>query len=108
MTAKSIFVVCALAISSVGIATAGSYFTLVNPSTLGTHKLKPGEYEVNVKKDQAMITNPDGKTFAVPVKVEKGEKKFDNTSVGTVTNNGVESISEIDLGGSTTRLIFGQ
>jgi hypothetical protein len=108
MAGKSIFVVCALALSMVGIAFAGSTFTLTGTSMLGTHKLKAGEYEVSIKGDQAVITNPDGKSFSIPVKVEQADKKFDTTSVGTSTANGVDGISEIDLGGSKTKLLFGR
>lgn len=110
MTLKAIFVVWTLAISTVGLAMAGSSsFTLATPAMIGTHKLKPGGYEVNVKKDQAVITNnEDGKSFSVPVKIEQGDKKFYSTTVSTKTNNGADEISEIDLGGSTTRVVFGQ
>ena len=108
MTRKSIFVVCALALATSGIALAGSYFTLATPATLATHKLKAGEYQVDIKKDQAVITNSGGKSFSIPVKVEQSDKKFETTSVGTSTVNGVDGISEIDLGGSKTRLVFGQ
>lgn len=98
--------VLALAIS--GIAFAGSYFTLTEPVTLAGKKLKVGEYEVSLKKDVAWFTNPDGKTFSVPVKVEQAATKFGGTSVTTKPGNGSTEIAEIDLGGTTTRLIFGQ
>ena len=109
MTLKPKFLLCLLALSTVAIATAASsYFTLANPATLGTHKLKSGEYEVEVKGDQATITNADGKSFKIPVKVEEGDKKFDTTTVGVGTKDGVDGILEIDLGGSKTKLTFAQ
>jgi len=66
--------------------------------------LKAGEYEVTVKGDQAVFTSDGGKTYKVAVKVEQSDKKFASTSIDT--NN--DTIKEIDLGGSSTKLTFGQ
>ena len=103
---KSLFAVCVLVSAAVLAIAASSTFTLANPANLGTHKMKPGQYEVSVKKDQAVITNEDGKSFSVPVKIEQADKKFDATMVGTKQGSGGEEVSEIDLGGSTTKLVF--
>jgi predicted ThiF/HesA family dinucleotide-utilizing enzyme len=88
------------------VIAASNTFVLANPANLGTHKMKPGQYEVSVKKDQAVITNEDGKSFSVPVKIEQEAKKFGQTMVGTKKGTGSEEVSEIDLGGSTTKLVF--
>jgi hypothetical protein len=108
MNIKTTFIVGLLALTLTGMATAGSYFTMPAVAMLGTHKLKPGQYQVDVKGDQAVITNADGKSFSVPVKIEQADKKFDTTSVGTTTANGVDGVKEIDLGGSKTKLLFAQ
>jgi hypothetical protein len=105
MTVKSFILICVVGASTIGIASAKSYyFTLTAPAKAGVTVLKPGDYEVNVKGTQAVFTNNGGKSITVPVKVEQSDKKFDSTSVDT--NN--ETIREIDLGGSTTKLTFGQ
>lgn len=108
MKTKSMFAVPALALALAGFAFAGSYFTLADTANLAGQKLKAGEYEVNLKKDQAVFTNPDGKTFKVSVKVEQADKKFPNTFAITKPGNGALDLVEIDLGGSTNRLIFAQ
>ena len=105
MTAKSFLFICVVGVSSIGIASAKSYyFTLTAPTKAGTTVLKAGEYEVNVKGNQAVFTNDGGKSVSVPVKVEQSDKKFDATAV----NSDSDTIKEIDLGGSTTKLTFGQ
>ncbi|HVY93635.1 MAG TPA: hypothetical protein VHA14_12825 [Bryobacteraceae bacterium] len=108
MKMKWMFAVPAMAIAMAGIAFAGSYFTLADNANLAGKKLKPGEYQVNLKKDQAEITNPDGKTIKVPVKVEQAATRFPNTFAITKPGTGGVDLIEIDLGGSTNRLIFGQ
>lgn len=105
MTAKSFILICVVGASTISIASAKSYyFTLTAPAKAGATVLKPGDYEVNVKGTQAVFTNNGGKSISVPVKVEQSDKKFDNTSVDT----SADAIREIDLGGSTTKLTFGQ
>jgi hypothetical protein len=105
MTAKSFLLICVVGVSSIGIASAKSYyFTLTAPTKAGATVLKPGDYEVNIKGNQAVFTNDGGKSVSVPVKVEQSEKKFDVTSVDTNS----DAIKEIHLGGSTTTLTFEQ
>jgi hypothetical protein len=105
MTAKSFLLICVVGASSIGIASAKSYyFTLSTPTKAGATVLKAGEYEVNVKGDQAVFTNDAGKSVSVPVKVEQSDKKYDSTSVDTNS----DAIKEIHLGGSETKLTFGQ
>lgn len=108
MKMKSMFAVPAMALVLAGIAFAGSYFTLADTANLAGKKLKAGEYEVNLKKDQAVITTPDGKTMKVSVKVEQAPTKFPNTFAITKPGNGGVDLVEIDLGGTTNRLLFGQ
>ena len=98
----------ALALLMAGMAFAGSRFSISDTVNLNGKKLKAGEYEVVLKKDQAVFTNPDGKTFSVPVKVEQAQTKFSDTMALTKDVNGSPELTEVDLGGSTTRLIFGQ
>ena len=104
MTTRSLLV-CVLAVSSVGIASAKSYyFTLTAPAKVGAAQLKPGEYEVSLKGTEAVFVKDGGKPISVPVKIEQSDKKFDSTSVDTAN----DTIREIDLGGSSTKLTFPQ
>jgi len=107
MKMKLRMAVPALAMMMAGMAFAAS-FTLPNTVDLNGKKLKPGEYAVALKKDQAVFTNPDGKTFSVPVKIEQAQAKFSATMALTKDVNGSPALTEIDLGGSTTRMMFGQ
>ncbi len=104
MTSKSLLV-CVLAVASVGIASAKSYyFTLTAPAKVGATQLKPGEYELSIKGTQAVFIKDGGKSISVPVKIEQSDKKFDTTSVDAAN----DTIREIDLGGSSTKLTFPQ
>jgi hypothetical protein len=42
----------------------------------------------------------------VPVKLETAEKKYGDTVVGYATENGKEAVTEIRLGGTTTKVVF--
>lgn len=98
----------ALAMVMAGMAFAASHFTLSGTVDLNGRKLKAGEWEIALKKDQATFTSPEGKTFSVPVKVEQAQTKFSDTMALTKDVNGSPALTEVDLGGSTTRLMFGQ
>ena len=103
MTGRSLLILCVLGVSSIGIASAKSYyFTLTAPAKAGATQLKAGEYEISIKGTQAIFTNDGGKSVSVPVKIEQSDKKFDSTQVDTSN----DTIREIDLGGSSTKLTF--
>jgi hypothetical protein len=106
MTVKSLFITSALALFTLGIASAKSYdITLTSPTMAGASQLKPGDYEVKLQGDQVIITDEaNGKSVTVPVTVEHNDKKFDHTTVETTDKNGTTSVAVISLGGSTTRL----
>jgi hypothetical protein len=109
MNAKTLLMTGALALLTLGVADAKSYSVIFGQATkVGTATLKPGEYELSVIGDQAVFKG-DGKAIvSVTVKVAQNGKKFGDTTVNTTSKDGVNSIDEIDLGGSATRLQFGQ
>ena len=75
----------------------------------GNTELKAGEYRLKVEGTQAVFTDAkDFKSTRVPAKIENGARKFDQTTVESTSQNGMENIQEIDLGGSTTRVEFGR
>jgi len=110
MTAKSLLMVGALTLASLGIASAKTYnVTLDHATKAAGNELKPGDYKVKVEGSQAVFTNQqDAKSVTVPVKVETGDKKFPYTTVETMNQGGMDTIQAIDLGDSNTRLAVGQ
>jgi len=111
MTAKSLFIVGAMTLSSLGIASAKTYdITLTAPSKAGAADLKAGEYKLKVEGSQAVFTDAQNakSVISVPVKVENSDKKFGYTTVESTGQNGVTNINAIDLGDSSTRLTLGQ
>lgn len=81
------------------------HFILSEPATLNGAQLKPGGYRIQVEGDKATVKV--GKTvIESPVKLETADHKFKVTSVEFEKANGGFRISEIDIGGSTTRIVF--
>src|ERR1700690_3723127 len=102
MTGKSLLIVGALTLSSLGIASAKSYDIVLDSAAMaGTTELKPGEYKLQIEGSQAVFTDVrNGKSFSVPVKIENGAKKFGYTSLESANQNGMDTIHAIDLAGS--------
>jgi hypothetical protein len=109
MNVKSFLIASALTLASFGIVSAKSYdFVLTAPAMAGSNQLKPGQYRVKVEGSQAIFTDENSsKTITVPVKIEQADHKFDHTSVQSTSNNGVDTIQVIELGGSATKLELG-
>jgi hypothetical protein len=109
MNTKSLLIVGALTLSSLGIASAKSFDVVLGaPTMAGNVQLKAGEYKLKIEGSQAVFTDAESsKSFTVPVKVENADKKFDQTTVETTSQNGMDNIRVIDLAGSTTKLEFG-
>jgi hypothetical protein len=97
-----IFVFCA------GLASAKSYAVkLFVPAMAGNTQLKPGEYQVEVVDQKAVMRN--GKVESeTPVKVETNDAKYATTTVKFLDDGGKMRIQEIHLGGTKTKLIFEQ
>lgn len=101
------FAILALVIASAGTVPAGSSYrvTLTQPSVVKGGDLKPGEYKIQVEAEK--VTFLLGKTSVeAPVKIEHGTEKYRNTAVRYTTENGKANISEIRIGGTSTRLLF--
>jgi hypothetical protein len=110
MTAKSFLIVGALALGSLGIASAKSYdFSLGESTMIGQQALKAGEYKVKVEGSEAVFTDvQSGKSFTVSVTIEHNGQKFDRTAVESSTAaDGMDKINKIDLGGSDTVIELG-
>lgn len=99
----------AVFILGLGIAAwagAKSYtVTLYDPAMAGATELRPGDYQLNVQNDKAVLRM--GKVTAEnPVKVETSDVKYANTSVLLERGNGKAHIKEIHLGGTNTKVVF--
>ena len=104
MIKKAIFTFVTLAIA---VASAASSYRLMvfEPSVLNGTELKPGEYKIELKDNTAVITR--GKqVIEAPVKIESAPSKFSSTSVRYTNGNGKQSVDEIRLGGTNTKLVF--
>jgi hypothetical protein len=81
--------------------------TVIQPTTIGTTQLKPGDYKLEVTPNatQLKVVNTDsGQTIAqVPCHWFQLQKKPDTTEV--VTNN--NQVIEVDFGGKTQAIKVG-
>jgi len=96
-----------MALATAGIASAATYNVhLLNPTIVNGTELKPGDYKLDVDNDKAVF-RMGKKSVEAPVKVESAEKKSGSTTFryGT-TADGKMSLQSIQLGGSTTTLVF--
>jgi hypothetical protein len=102
---KVLFTFATLAIA---VASAASSYriTVFQPSFVNGTELKPGDYKIEVKDNTAVITR--GKeTIEAPVRVESSPAKFGATSVRyTNGDKGKQTVDEIRLGGTNTKLVF--
>jgi hypothetical protein len=96
------------ALAGLAVASAKSYtVNLFQPSMLGNTQLKPGEYQIAVVDQKAVIRN--GKVEGqAPVKVEAGDVKYDSTTVRFSNADGKMHIQEIHIGGTKTKLVFNE
>ena len=96
------------AVAGLALAHAKTYaINLYRPVMAGNTQLKPGDYQVELVDQKAVITM--GKLRAeVPVKVENASNKYDSTSVSISNESATPRIVEIHLGGTTTKLVFSE
>jgi hypothetical protein len=93
----------ALAIAS---AASSYHFSIFQPSFVAGKELKPGDYKIELNGDKATI-KVGKQMIEAPVKVENGTEKFVETSVRYNTaTDGKMTVTEIRLGGTTTKLVF--
>ncbi len=99
-----------LAFSAVGVAGPKTYdVSLDRSTTAGAIQLAPGEYGLKLEGPNAVFTETQTRrVFTVPVKVENSNKKYNATAVETVKQGNTDKITDIELGGSKTKLEFGQ
>jgi hypothetical protein len=102
---KLVLAFAILSLAAASAATGNFKITLTQPSVVQGNQLKAGEYRLNVEESKVTIAN--GKeSVQVPVQVENNDKKFDTTAIRYIEEGGKQSISEIRIGGTRTKLIF--
>ncbi len=100
---KSIKLALGLTTFALAMASAASTYSVsfANPVWVGGTKLAAGQYKVALTGDKATFTS--GKNVVeLPVTVEKNDKKFNMTTT-TVSDS---KVKEIDLAGTTTKVVF--
>lgn len=98
----------AFAIAGLAVASAKTYtITLYQNSSINGTELKAGDYKVEVK-DQKAVIKAGKVSVEAPVKVESEDKKFASTTVRYATDGGKNSVQEIRLGGTNTKLVFNE
>lgn len=110
MTIKSLILTGALAVASLSIASAKSYdIVLSGPTKVANVQLKAGEYKVKMEGTNAVFTSVEtGKSVTAPAKVQTAGKKFDLTAVATDKKGETDQISNIELGGTNTKIEFSE
>jgi hypothetical protein len=100
----------ALVLATAGLCLAGSKsyeISLSQPSKAGSLDLQAGDYKVAVAGTKATFTaSKTGKSVVTDVTVQAAEKKFAVTLVDAESIAGANKIHEIDLAGTTTKVMF--
>jgi len=100
----------ALVLAAAGLCLAGtkSYeISLSQASKAGSLDLQAGDYKVAVAGTKVTFTAmKTGKSVETDATVQAAEKKFAMTLVDAESVAGANKIHEIDLGGTTTKVMF--
>jgi hypothetical protein len=97
------------ALLAVGLASAAPkayHITLNQTAWVGGNELKAGDYKVEIEGDKITFSSGKKLQVQVPAKVESNPRKFDSTSVVVNDASSKAMVQEIDLGGTTTKLLF--
>lgn len=103
---KLLVIFATLALAVAGAADKTYHVTLNETATVNGTQLKPGDYRIQVEGDKAVFKIGKKTVTEVPAKVENASHKFDSTQVAIEGANNQPKISEIRIGGTTTRIVF--
>ncbi|HEV2200723.1 MAG TPA: hypothetical protein VGR73_12955 [Bryobacteraceae bacterium] len=106
MTRIAKLVVC-LGCAGAAFASAATRYGVVfrNAAVVAGTEMKPGDYTVEVNGSKAMIRG--GKqTVEAPIQVQQSDRKFSSTTVRYNIVDGKYKVTEIQVGGTKTRLVF--
>jgi hypothetical protein len=97
-----------LALLALSAAVARDFtISLYQPAVVAGKSLPAGEYKVALHGDTAIISHGKDKVES-PVKVVESDRKYHSTAVRLATENGRNTIQEIEVSGTKTRLVFGE
>ena len=107
-TSKLVGCLGALALAVASAAPRGSHLvTLYEPSVINGMELKPGEYRLEVNGNKATLKGAK-QSVEASVKVEEEPAKTSSTTVRYNTVEGKYKVEAIRLGGTKTKLVFGE
>lgn len=108
MKLKNLLLAGIVSIFALSLANAKSYDIIFSsPTQAGNLQLKPGEYRLSVKGNQATFLDVNSsKAFTTNVKIENKTAKYNDTEVLSDQNGGTNVVKSIDLGGSKTQVDF--
>jgi hypothetical protein len=105
---KKTLMIGVFALASLASAGGKTYnVTLSKPAKVGSLQLVAGNYELKVDGSNAVFTDAKRHSFSTAVKVENGAKKFAYTAVDSTESGATELVHSITLGGSATKIEFG-
>jgi len=102
---KALTLIFAIGIS-VAYAASSYHVTLYKATTVNGTRFKAGDCKIELQGDKVVIKQ--GKTTAESsVTVQNGTQKFADTSVSYDGDSSNNQVQEIRLGGTSTKLLFG-
>ncbi|MDX2152146.1 MAG: hypothetical protein SFV54_15515 [Bryobacteraceae bacterium] len=81
-------------------------FTITDRIQAGAVQLSPGEYKLQLTGSDAVLTDKNNRRIDVNAKVEEVERKFAQTSVTTITKDGIRRLEVIEVGGTRAKVVF--
>lgn len=97
---------CGVLSLGVAFGASGHKVTIVDPTWVGQTELKPGNYSVQVEGDKATL-KLGKQVVELPAKMQTSSEKFQFTQLGTKSVDGKSQLQEIDLGGTNSKIVFG-
>jgi hypothetical protein len=105
---KTSLLIGVFALASLAFAAGKTYnINLSKPAKVGSLQLAAGSYQVKLDGANAVFTDSKRHSFSTAVKVESEAKKFEYTSVDSTDTGNTELVHSISLGGSVTKIEFG-
>jgi hypothetical protein len=91
---------------SIAYAASSYHVTLYKATTINGTQLNPGDCKLELQGDKLVIKQ--GKTMVESdVTVENAARKFELTTVGYESGGSSDRLSDIRLGGTNLKLLFG-
>jgi hypothetical protein len=106
---KKTLLIGVFALASFAFASGKTYnVTLSKTAKVGSLQLVAGNYLLKVDGASAVFTDAKRHSFTTTIKVENGSKKFEYTAVDSTESGNTELVHSITLGGSATKIEFGE